>query len=294
VITIFAPAGIGEVDERTDLTLLVLDAVAADPAGPLLPGDIVVVTSKIVSKAEGRRRPAAERTVAITEQTTETIAWRGEMRIVRTPLGVVQAAAGVDASNVDPGDILLLPADPDASAERIQAGLSAAVGGPVGVVVSDTAGRAWRVGQTDHAIGAAGVVVARSYAGTTDSYGNPLQVTVTALADELAAAADLVKGKLSQCPVAVIRGVVDSLARADQTGAEAGASALVRPAAEDMFARGRREAVVDAVLSALGRSSAYEDVVGLEGAELAAAVLEHCGPAEREILAPVLRAAGIA
>ena len=118
---------------------------------------MVVVTSKIVSKAEGRRLRADDRSAAIAAETVDTVAWRGPMRIVRTRLGLVQAAAGVDASNVDPGDILLLPLDPDASAERLRAGLSAAIGGPVGVIVSDTAGRAWRIGQTDHAIGAAGV-----------------------------------------------------------------------------------------------------------------------------------------
>jgi coenzyme F420-0:L-glutamate ligase / coenzyme F420-1:gamma-L-glutamate ligase len=290
VITIFAPAGIGEVDEDTDLIRLVVESVAADPAGPLLPGDVVVVTSKIISKAEGRRRPAAERSEVIAEQTVETIAWRGEMRIVRTPLGIVQAAAGVDASNVAPSDILLLPVDPDVSAERLRAGLSAAVGGTVGVIVSDTAGRAWRLGQTDHAIGAAGVVAARSYAGETDSYGNPLQVTVTALADELAAAADLAKGKLAQRPIAVIRGADDVLSERGAAGP--GAVALIRPAAEDMFARGRREAVVAAVLSALGREAAYDGLVGLEGEALLTAVLAQCPPAEREILARVLRAAG--
>jgi coenzyme F420-0:L-glutamate ligase/coenzyme F420-1:gamma-L-glutamate ligase len=289
VITIFAPTGIGEVDEDTDLVRLVIDAVAADPAGPLRPGDVVVVTSKIISKAEGRRRPAADRAAAIAEQTTDTIAWRGEMRIVRTPIGVVQAAAGVDASNVAPSDILLLPTDPDSSAERLRGGLSAEVGGSVGVIVSDTAGRAWRIGQVDHAIGAAGVVIAKSYAGETDSYGNPLQVTVTALADELAAAADLVKGKLAQRPVAVLRGAAEVVAAGDTAGP--GAVGLLRPPAEDMFSRGRREAVVAAVLSAVDRGAAYQAVVGLEGEQLIAAVLEHCPPTDRDILARVLRAA---
>jgi coenzyme F420-0:L-glutamate ligase / coenzyme F420-1:gamma-L-glutamate ligase len=285
VITIFAPAGIGEVVEGDDLGRLVADAVAADPEGPLSPGDIVVVTSKIVSKAEGRRAPAGEREQAISQESVATVAWRGPMRIVRTRLGLVQAAAGVDNSNVSPADILLLPEDPDASAAVLCKQLSSAAGGAVGVIVSDTAGRAWRIGQTDHAIGASGVLVGRSYAGLTDSYGNPLQVTLMALADELAAAADLVKGKLGQHPVAVVRGLTDLVV--DQGPA---ATELVRPAGEDMFARGSREAVVAAVLAAVGRPDAYEQVVGLEGEDLLAAVFEHCSPDDRDLVARILRA----
>ena len=285
MITVFAPAGIGEVVEGQDLAPLVTDAVAADPEGPLRPGDIVVVTSKIVSKAEGRRLPAVDRERAISHESVATVAWRGPMRIVRTRLGLVQAAAGVDNSNVSPADVLLLPEDPDASAALLCKQLSTAAGGPIGVIVSDTAGRAWRVGQTDHAIGAAGVVVGRSYAGMTDGYGNPLQVTLMALADELASAADLVKGKLSQHPVAVVRGLSDLVV--DQRSA---ATELIRPAAEDMFARGSREAVVAAVLTAVGRPDAYEKVVGLEGEDLVAAVLECCADDERDLAARILRA----
>ena len=287
VMIIVAPAGIGEVDERSDLVELIAGAVAADPSGPLCAGDIVVVTSKIVSKAEGRRLTADDRTAAIAAETVETVAWRGPMRIVRTSLGLVQAAAGVDASNVAPGQILLLPEDPDASAERLRAGLSAVAGGPVGVVVSDTAGRAWRIGQTDHAIGAAGIRALRSYAGEIDPYGNPLLVTITATADELAAAADLAKGKLAGRPVAVIRG----LASLVESGEHEGARELVRAAPEDMFGRGRREAVVAAVLAALGRSEAYEQLAGLEGEDLIAAALDGCPAGERPTLERVLRAA---
>jgi coenzyme F420-0:L-glutamate ligase/coenzyme F420-1:gamma-L-glutamate ligase len=294
VITIAAPDGIGEVGTGTDLVRLVLAAAAADPIGPLRAGDIVVVTSKIVSKAEGRRRRAAEREAAIGDETVATVAWRGTMRIVRTRLGLVQAAAGVDASNVDPADILILPEDPDASAERLRAGLSRAIGGPVGVVVSDTAGRAWRIGQTDHAIGAAGVRVRQSYAGEVDGYGNPLQVTVTAVADELAAAADLVKGKLSQRPVAVIRGLDELVVgarsgTASEPAGGAGAAVLIRTAAEDMFGYGAREAVVAAVLAAIGRPTAYGDVVGLDGDALVDAVLALAPAAERDVLGRVLR-----
>jgi coenzyme F420-0:L-glutamate ligase len=286
VITIFAPDRIGEVVEGTDLAPMLLDAVAADPHGPLRPGDVVVITSKIISKAEGRRRPEAQRSAAIAEETRDTVAWRSSMRIVRSRLGLVQAAAGVDASNVAPGEILLLPADPDATARALRDALTEAAGGPVGVVVSDTAGRAWRVGQTDHAIGAAGVVVRRSYAGQVDAYGNELQVTVTAIADELAAAADLAKGKLHGRPVAVIRGLDDDVI--SPPDGSRGATQLNRPPEEDMFARGSREAVVSAVLHAAGRSDAYEDLVGLEGSSLLQAVLGLCPESDREALARVL------
>ncbi len=294
MIAIFAPDGIGEIGPDSDLVRVVLDAVAADPSGPLAAGDIAVVTSKIVSKAEGRRLAAADRTSAVAAETVDTVAWRGPMRIVRNGLGLVQAAAGVDASNVEPGQVLLLPVDPDDSAERLRAGLSAAVGGPVGVIVSDTAGRAWRIGQTDHAIGAAGVQVKRSYAGESDGYGNPLLVTVTAVADELAAAADLAKGKLARRPVAIVRGlshlvmaesgIPDEPAEPPPRAAE-----LIRPAADDLFAHGSREAVVAAVLAAAGRPGAYEQLAGLEGEELVAAVRELCPPAERDLLGRVVR-----
>jgi coenzyme F420-0:L-glutamate ligase/coenzyme F420-1:gamma-L-glutamate ligase len=207
------------------------------------------------------------------------------MRIVRTDLGLVQAAAGVDASNVTPGQILVLPKDPDSTAESLRAGLSAKAGGPIGVVISDTAGRAWRIGQTDHAIGAAGIRALRSYAGEIDPYGNPLLVTLTAVADELAAAADLAKGKLAGRPVAVIRGL------ADLVTVDAGSAArdLIRSGPEDMFGRGRREAVVAAVLAALGRPEAYEELAGLEGEDLIAAVLDGCPADDRPALERVLR-----
>lgn len=233
LVEIFAPDGIGEVVEGTDLVALVAAAVAADEHGPLRDGDVVVVTSKIISKAEGRSRPFEERLDVIDAETVRTVARRESMRIVRTPLGLTIAAAGVDNSNVDSSTILLLPVDPDASARALRVGLEAETGTQLGVVVSDTAGRAWRIGQTDHAIGAAGVRVIERYDGLSDPYGNALHVTAVAIADELAAAADLVKSKLGARPVAVIRGLAHHLSEGHT---DTSARDLVRGPSEDLFA----------------------------------------------------------
>ena len=269
LITIFAPDGIAEITPDDDLAVVVLDAVRADPQGPLQDGDIVVITSKIVSKAEGRVAMAADREAMITAETVRTVARRGATAIVRTRSGLTLAAAGVDRSNVEPSSVLLLPVDADASARRLHAALEERTGLRLGVIISDTAGRPWRVGQTDQAIGVAGVRAVRSYAGVTDGYGNPLHVTAMVLADELAGAADLVKGKLNGRPVAVVRGL------AGLVGEPGGsAAALVRPAAEDLFPLGSREAVLAAALIAIGRSDAYEDLVRLDPGERAAAVLQ--------------------
>jgi coenzyme F420-0:L-glutamate ligase/coenzyme F420-1:gamma-L-glutamate ligase len=262
VISVFAPAGIGEIDPRTDLVAALTTAVADDAAGPLADGDILVVTSKIVSKAEGRTAPAAEREDVITAETVRTVARRGPTRIVRTRAGLVLAAAGVDNSNVASGTVLRLPEDADASAARLRDALQRRTGVRLGVVISDTAGRTWRVGQTDHAIGAAGVRPIEAYAGRQDPYGNQLEVTAVALADELAAAADLAKGKLAGRPLAVIRGLGHLV---DDTAA--GARALLRPASGDMFGYGSRESVLAAALGAVGRLDAYERLVALDGAD---------------------------
>ena len=260
MIDIFAPAGVGEVGPGTDLAAVLQAAVAADPAGPLADGDILVVTSKIVSKAEGRTAPAAAREQLITAESVRTVARRGPTRIVRTRIGLVLAAAGVDNSNVAPGTVLRLPVDPDASAGRLREGLQRRAGVRLGVIVSDTAGRPWREGQTDQAVGAAGVRPIEAYAGRTDPYGNELAVTAVALADELAAAADLAKGKLAGRPVAVIRGLGHLVEDTPD-----GARALVRPTTGDMFPYGSRESVLAAALVAAGRLDAYERLVALDG-----------------------------
>lgn len=258
-LSVFAPAGVGEVTEGADLADLIIDAVAADPAGPLADGDIVVVTSKIVSKAEGRTMQAEDRQSAITAESTGTVARRGESRIVHTRHGLTMAAAGVDNSNVAPGTVLLLPIDPDASAARLRDDLVARTGLRLGVIISDTAGRAWRVGQTDLAIGAAGVRVIDSYAGRSDPYGNDLKVSAAAVADEIAAAADLAKEKLTGRPVAIIRGLQRHVLTDD--AAPQRARDLTRAQGEDFFRLGAREATILAVLTALGQPERYESVL---------------------------------
>ncbi|WP_129665188.1 coenzyme F420-0:L-glutamate ligase [Phytoactinopolyspora endophytica] len=249
--------GIPEVRDGHDLAELLVDALHDGPEPPLIDGDIIVVTSKIVSKAEGRVRKGTDRDQAIDDEAVRTVAeWRtpnGRTRVVETRHGFVMAAAGVDASNVDAGAIVLLPEDPDASARRIRDGLRRRLGVHVGVIVTDTAGRAWRNGVVDMAIGAAGVHVVDDLRGRTDSYGNDLGVTVVAIADELAAATELVRGKLSGVPVAVVRGLPHVLLPADDGpgggDAAGGASVLVRPSAEDRFRLGTPEAMREAVFA---------------------------------------------
>ncbi|MFJ7420207.1 coenzyme F420-0:L-glutamate ligase [Streptomyces uncialis] len=239
---VWAVPGIGEVTVGDDLAKLI---AAAEPA--LADGDVVLVTSKIVSKAEGRVLDAADRESAIDAETVRVIARRGPLRIVENRQGLVMAAAGVDASNTPSGTVLLLPEDSDASARAVRDGLRDLLGVTVGVLVTDTAGRPWRNGLTDIAIGAAGVHVLDDLRGGTDSHGNPLSATVVATADELAAAGDLVKGKTAGLPVAVVRGLPHTVTGADGTGPRPDARELIRPAYDDMFRLGTSEAVREAV-----------------------------------------------
>ncbi|MFI1017643.1 coenzyme F420-0:L-glutamate ligase [Streptomyces sp. NPDC020965] len=231
-----ALTGVPEVGPGDDIAKLI---AAAGPE--LVDGDILLITSKIVSKAEGRLLAADDREAAIEAETVRVVARRGALRVVENRQGLVMAAAGVDASNTPPGTVLLLPVDPDGSARAIRAGLRAALGVDIGVIVTDTFGRPWRNGLTDVAIGAAGVRVLDDLRGGTDAHGNPLAATVVATADELAAAGDLVKGKVAGLPVAVVRGL------AHLVGEGEGARAIVRSAADDMFRLGTSEAVREAV-----------------------------------------------
>ncbi|MFJ2590023.1 coenzyme F420-0:L-glutamate ligase [Streptomyces sp. NPDC087538] len=235
---VWALPGMPEVRAGDDLAKL----IAATGPG-LVDGDVLLVTSKIVSKAEGRIVEAADREAAIDAETVRVVARRGTLRIVENRQGLVMAAAGVDASNTPAGTVLLLPEDPDASARAIRDGLRDTLGVEVGVVVTDTFGRPWRNGLTDVAIGAAGVRVLDDLRGGTDAYGNPLSATVVATADELASAGDLVKGKADGLPVAVVRGLGHVVDAADAGGARA----MVRVAADDMFRLGTSEAVREAV-----------------------------------------------
>jgi coenzyme F420-0:L-glutamate ligase/coenzyme F420-1:gamma-L-glutamate ligase len=238
-LLVISPDGIGEVTEGCDLAGVILDALE------LLEGDVVVVTSKVVSKAEGRMRVGADREAAITAETVRTVARRGPVRIVENRLGLVMAAAGVDSSNLAVGTIALLPEDPDASARGLRAQIHARTGLNVAVVISDTSGRPWRLGQTDIAIGAAGIDPLESFAGATDGYGNDLAVTEPAVADEIAAAAELASGKLGGRPVTLVRGLGERLLPPGEHGR--GARAIVRARASDMFALGTRESVIAAL-----------------------------------------------
>jgi coenzyme F420-0:L-glutamate ligase/coenzyme F420-1:gamma-L-glutamate ligase len=238
VLTVWGVEGLPEIVAGDDLAALIGDAVG----DTLRDGDILSVTSKIVSKAEGRQVAAADREDAITSQTVRVVATReharGVTRIVENPQGLVMAAAGVDASNAPAGTVLLLPEDPDASALRLATALRARFGLALGVILTDTLGRPWREGQTDAAIGAAGLRVVDDLRGSADASGHLLEATIAAVADEIASAADLVKGKASGVPVAVIRGLAHLVGELDLPGARA----LVRPADQDMFRLGSEEA----------------------------------------------------
>jgi coenzyme F420-0:L-glutamate ligase/coenzyme F420-1:gamma-L-glutamate ligase len=245
-LEILPVTGLPEFRPGDDLT----GAIAA-AATWLRSGDIVVVTSKIVSKVEGRlvRVPADPeerdriRRRLVFEESVRIIARRARTLITENHLGIVQAASGIDASNVAGDELALLPADPDASALALRNGLRERLGVEVAVVVTDTMGRAWRVGQTDVAIGSSGLRVLHGYRGQVDPQGNELAVTEIAVADEVAGAADLVKGKLGAVPVAVVRGLTvgDPDARARD---------LVRPVDEDLFRLGTEEALVAGLRSA--------------------------------------------
>lgn len=221
-----------------------LAAALADAAPWLRDGDIVVVTSKVMSKCEGRIVPApadpeerdALRRSLIDAEAVRVLARKGRTLITANRNGIVQAAAGVDGSNVGTTELALLPVHPDASAAALRTALQQRLGVTVAVVVTDTMGRAWRNGQTDAAIGSSGLPVLYGYAGAVDTHGNELLVTEVAVADEIAAAADLVKGKLTAVPVAVVRGL--DLADDGSTAAR-----LLRGGEDDLFWLGTAESI---------------------------------------------------
>jgi coenzyme F420-0:L-glutamate ligase/coenzyme F420-1:gamma-L-glutamate ligase len=229
--------GIGEVVPGADLAGLIADAVApARPGGPdLRGGDVVVVTQKIVSKAEGAlvavdHTDADAKLALVTRESVRVLRRRGDLVISETRHGFICANAGVDLSNVADGTAALLPDDPDRSARRIRAGLLRALGVEVGVIVSDTFGRTWRRGVTDVAIGCAGVAAVVDLRGTRDAGGRELVATEVCVADEIASAAELVMGKDRGVPVAVVRGVPETWLRPASVRAE-----VVRPPDEDLF-----------------------------------------------------------
>lgn len=249
-LVVVAPGGLGEIPPGIGLPALAQalgDLLESVPwpggATGLADGDVVAVSSKVVSKAEGRVVRAADRERAISDETVRVVATRvhdrGVTRIVENPQGIVMAAAGVDSSNTAPGTVLLLPADPDASARALRAALGSRLGVRLAVLLTDTIGRPWRLGVADVAIGAAGLWPVRDLRGTDDPFGKPLAMTVVAVADEIAAAAELVKGKTAGKPVAVVRGLADVVTDDDGPGA----ATLNRTGEQDMFSLGTAEAL---------------------------------------------------
>ncbi len=228
-------AGIGEITEGSDLAGIIADACAADAATDLVDGDVLVVTQKIVSKAEGRVEaidfddPKLHRSI-VERESVRVVRRRGDLIISETSHGWICANAGVDLSNIEAGYAALLPVDSDRSSRRIRDALRHRHGVDVAVIVSDTFGRPWRRGLTDVAIGCAGIRPIADLRGSTDSLGRELQVTEVCVVDELAAAADLVCGKAAGIPVAICRGV-------DPTWLGDGGAQhdLPRPPSEDLF-----------------------------------------------------------
>ena len=228
-LRILPVTGLPEVRPGDRLAALIAEAVV------LQEGDVVVVTQKVVSKAEGRLVPLdpddrAAREAVVEQECVRVLRRRGDLRITETRHGFVCANSGVDLSNVPAGRAALLPLDPDRSARRVRDGLRATAGISVGVIVTDTFGRPWRRGVTDVAIGCAGIAAVVDLRGTPDAGGRSLQVTEVAVADELAGAAELVMGKSSGIPVAVVRGVDPGWLRESSVREE-----LVRPTGEDLF-----------------------------------------------------------
>jgi coenzyme F420-0:L-glutamate ligase/coenzyme F420-1:gamma-L-glutamate ligase len=230
--------GLPEITRGADLAGLI--AAAVEAAGEQLADhDVVVVTQKVVSKAEGAmadvdpddplsHKPLVER------ESVRILRRRGELIISETRHGFVCANAGIDLSNVERGQAALLPDDSDRSARRIRDGLSGRLGIDVAVLVSDTFGRPWRRGVTDVAIGSAGIRPVLDLRGTEDAYGRELQVTEVAIVDEIAGAADLVMGKATGVPVAIVRGI-DRAAFGGDVGRAGVVSDVVRSPSEDLF-----------------------------------------------------------
>ncbi|MGD0255058.1 MAG: coenzyme F420-0:L-glutamate ligase [Acidimicrobiales bacterium] len=228
-LTVIPVIGLEEIRRGDDLARHIARHAA------LVNGDVVVVTQKIVSKAEGRvvaldPEDPNERERLIESEAVRVLRRRGRLLVTQTKHGFVCANSGVDLSNVEQGFAALLPEDPDRSARRIRDGLRAAVGVEVAVVVSDTFGRAWRQGVVNVAIGCAGVRAILDLRGTADSFGRELVATEICVADELASAAELVMGKVAHIPVAIVRGVDPEWLRTGSISSE-----VVRPPAEDLF-----------------------------------------------------------
>jgi len=274
-VTLTPLLGLPEVREGDDIAQLLLNVLQHNEI-QLVDGDILVVSSKVVSKAMGLRAPAGEQADVVLSQTVRIVAERmtpsGVTRIVECAAGPVMTAAGVDASNTaDPSIVLLLPSDPDGVTAQIrdavQTGWRARSGNDVltGVILSDTAGRPWRNGQTDFALGASGIQVIDDLRGSADANGRPLSVTERCIADEIAAAADLVKGKAAGIAAAHVRGLGQYVRGSDVPGSDVqktetnrGARDLVRTGPQDWFGYGMVEAVRAALGVQPGSARAFE------------------------------------
>jgi len=226
--------GIGEVRPGDELFDVIADAARAS-ARALQDGDVLVVTQKIVSKAEGRLVPVdaddpLSHKVLVEQEAARIVRRRGDLIITETKHGFICANSGIDLSNVERGYAALLPLDSDRSARRIKEGLRRVLGVDVAIVISDTFGRPWRKGLTDVAIGCAGIAAVVDLRGTPDALGRIMQVTEVCVVDEIASAAELVMGKSTGIPVAVVRGVDPSWLRDGSVRDE-----IVRPPAEDLF-----------------------------------------------------------
>jgi coenzyme F420-0:L-glutamate ligase / coenzyme F420-1:gamma-L-glutamate ligase len=224
-ITIIPIEGVPEIEPGDDLARLIYERIDSDG---LIDGDVVVIAHKVVSKAEGRIIDADERHRHIVEESIRVLRRAGDMVIAETRHGFVCANAGVDSSNIAGARALLLPLDPDLSARRVRAQFEHLSGAKVGVIVSDTFGRAWRLGQTNVAIGIAGIHAFVDYRGTKDADGKELWATRICIADEIAGAAEMVMGKANRIPAAIVRGVPTQLGRGAATD-------IVRPVDEDLF-----------------------------------------------------------
>lgn len=266
-LEVFGVQGIGEVTEGADLAALVTSRVH------LRPGDVVVVTSKVVSKAAGRV-VRGDRVALVEQHAVRDVARRGPTRIVRTVHGLTLAAGGLDTSNTEPGSVVLLPEDADVDAVRLRLRLLELTGLDVAVVVTDTAGRAWRHGQTDLAIGVAGLPPYIDLAGSADTHGVPLVVTAPAVADEVAGAADLVAGKTAGVPAAVVRGLSHLMLPRGDHGP--GARALIRPGEEDLFGLGAADAVRVATRRDAPDAAAGFPIPDTDAAALVADALVAC------------------
>jgi coenzyme F420-0:L-glutamate ligase/coenzyme F420-1:gamma-L-glutamate ligase len=233
-LTAWGVEGIGEIRPGDQIGDVIVEACRDEPNGPLADGDVLVVTQKIVSKAEGRLvaidpdDPLSHKGL-VEQESVRVVRRRGDLIITETTHGFICANSGIDLSNVERGQAALLPIDSDRSARRIRDIVRAQLGVEIGVIVSDTFGRPWRKGLTDVAIGVAGIAGVVDLRGTEDALGRTMQVTEVAVADELASAAELVMGKSSGIPVAVVRGADRSWFR------DASVNELIRPPAEDLF-----------------------------------------------------------